>query len=116
MCVCRRCVQGAALFNDSNIEFACLAGAKDTIVETYPGQHTSLSVLSWFKSQTHACDVVHVHEWGGIFKDLALYIHMQQGPAGCRLAVEPHGGHVWSQQGRVRVVCGAQGNTTVLLV
>lgn len=47
------------------------------------------------------CDVIHVHEWGGVFADLVTLNHFRQLQPGLRVAVEPHGGHVWSQLGEV---------------
>jgi hypothetical protein len=47
------------------------------------------------------CDIVHAHEWGGVFADLVMINHFRQLQSGLRIAIEPHGGHVWSQLGEV---------------
>lgn len=47
------------------------------------------------------CDIVHAHEWGGVFADVVTMNHFRQLRQGLRIAVEPHGGHVWSQLGEM---------------
>jgi len=47
------------------------------------------------------CDIVHAHEWGGVFADLVMMNHIKQMQSGLRIAIEPYGGHVWSQLGEV---------------
>ena len=47
------------------------------------------------------CDVVHAHEWGGVFADVVTANHFRQLTPGLRIAIEPHGGHVWSQLGEM---------------
>lgn len=52
----------------------CL-GAKLTdlccqVVETYPYEGLSHAALAWLKSNLALCDVIHVHEWGGVFIDV----------------------------------------------
>jgi len=47
------------------------------------------------------CDIVHAHEWGGVFADLVMTNHFRQLQSGLRVAIEPHGGHVWSQLGEI---------------
>ena len=45
--------------------------------------------------------MVHAHEWGGVFADLVTAVHYRQLHPGLRVAIEPHGGHVWSQLGEL---------------
>lgn len=47
------------------------------------------------------CDIVHAHEWGGVFADLVTLNHFRGLQPGLRIAIEPHGGHVWSQLGEM---------------
>ena len=47
------------------------------------------------------CDIVHAHEWGGVFADIVTMNHFRQLQLGLRVAIEPHGGHVWSQLGEM---------------
>lgn len=42
-----------------------------------------------------------MHEWGGVFVDIIMMNHLRQLHPGLRIAVEPHGGHVWSQLGEM---------------
>ena len=44
--------------------------AADQVVETYPYESLSHAALAWLKSNLALCDVVHVHEWGGVFIDV----------------------------------------------
>lgn len=44
---------------------------------------------------------MHAHEWGGVFADLVTMNHFRRLQPGLRIAIEPHGGHVWSQLGEV---------------
>ena len=39
-------------------------------METYPYEGLSHASLAWLKSNLDKCDVVHVHEWGGVFVDV----------------------------------------------
>ncbi len=40
------------------------------MVETHPYESLSHASLAWLKSNLALCEVVHVHEWGGVFVDL----------------------------------------------
>ena len=44
--------------------------ATDQVVETYTYESLSHAALAWLKSNLALCDVVHVHEWGGVFVDI----------------------------------------------
>ena len=44
--------------------------APNQVVETYPYESLSHASLAWLKSNLALCDVVHVHEWGGVFVDV----------------------------------------------
>ena len=39
-------------------------------METYPYEGLSHAALAWLKSNLALCDVIHVHEWGGVFVDV----------------------------------------------
>lgn len=53
------------------------------------------SNLTGPSSAQDRCDIIHVHEWGGAFVDLVTAVHLRQLKPGLRVAVIPHGGHVW---------------------
>ena len=38
-------------------------------METYPYEQLSHAVLAWLQQNLARCDVVHAHEWGGVFVD-----------------------------------------------
>lgn len=68
----------------------------------------SLAVIQWLQHEGSHCDVVHAHEWGGLFQHASLYTRLRLSRPGLRLIIEPHGGHVWAMQGRaayLRAVC-----------
>ena len=52
------------------------------IVETYPYERLSHAVLAWVDANLHRCDVIHGHEWGGVFVDLATVLHLRQARPG----------------------------------
>jgi hypothetical protein len=52
------------------------------IVETHPYEALSHAVLAWLDKNLDRCDLVHVHEWGGVFVDIitsAAYRQLKPG-------------------------------------
>ncbi|KAK9809161.1 hypothetical protein WJX72_010415 [[Myrmecia] bisecta] len=84
-----------------SVKFTCLQKRHflPQVVETYPYEQLSYAVLAWVREHEHQCDIIHAHEWGGVFDPLATWAAHHQLRPGLRLAVEPHGGHQWSTQG-----------------
>ena len=98
------------------------------VIETHPYEQLSHAVLAWLQQNLGRCDVVHAHEWGGVFVDAitanayrqlkpgaAQLLHGHQAVqvmlaaltgwkarAGLRVVVESHGGHFWSTQGQAQ--------------
>jgi hypothetical protein len=81
------------------VEVSCLPALDNDIVEIYPTQQLSIAVVKWHTSLQRKCDVIHAHEWGGIYKDLAVHLQSQPEPSQGRLILQAHGGHMWSQHG-----------------
>ena len=78
------------------MEVSCLVPALDKdLVESYPTQQLSIAVVNWYTSLQRKCDVIHAHEWGGMYKDLAVHLQLQ--PSQGQLVLQTHGGHMWSQ-------------------
>lgn len=48
------------------------------VVETFPYERMSHAVVAWVDENLHRCDVIHVHEWGGVFVDLATLLSLRQ--------------------------------------
>lgn len=54
------------------------------MVETFPYEALSHAALAWLEANLARCDVVHVHEWGGVFVDVitaAAYRQLKPGEA-----------------------------------
>lgn len=92
-------------YNKQSILLECLE-SKDfthrnrTVVYTSPYDETAFATVQWVKQHQHECDVIHFHEWGGHFGALALYLLLESNNYRRPITVvEPHGGHLWSQQG-----------------
>lgn len=47
------------------------------MVETYPYEQLSHAVLRWLQEDIDRCDVIHGHEWGGIFSDLVTSVYLR---------------------------------------
>jgi hypothetical protein len=53
----------------ASVEGLCVCAARQ-VVETFPYEVLSHAALAWLEANLGACDVVHVHEWGGAFVDV----------------------------------------------
>lgn len=62
-----------------NLDWECLEPAhfQPEVVETYPYEQLSHAVLRWFEEDTDRCDIIHGHEWGGIFTDLVTATYLR---------------------------------------
>ena len=65
------------------------------VAESLPFEKAAHAALAWLSENHAKCDVVHGHEWGGIFVDIITAVHYRQAAPGLRFAVETHGGHIW---------------------
>ncbi|CAL8462880.1 g2414 [Coccomyxa elongata] len=87
------------------VEYRCLEQqhfSPPQMVETHPYEALSHAVLAWLEQNQARCDVVHAHEWGGVFVDVITSVAYRQLKPGLRVVVEAHGGHFWSTQGSVQ--------------
>ena len=48
------------------------------VVETYPYEQLSHAVVAWMDENLDRCDIVHTHEWGGVFSDLSTLANLRQ--------------------------------------
>lgn len=48
------------------------------VVETEPYEQLSHAVVAWVRDNINRCDVIHAHEWGGLFIDLATLDNYRQ--------------------------------------
>ena len=48
------------------------------VVETEPYEGLSHAVVAWVRENIGICDVIHAHEWGGLFLDLATLDNYRQ--------------------------------------
>ena len=48
------------------------------VVDTYPYEQLSHAVVAWVDENLDRCDIVHTHEWGGVFADLATLANLRQ--------------------------------------
>ena len=48
------------------------------VVETYWYEQLSHAVLMWLLQNRARCDLVHVHEWGGVFADVVTATAFRQ--------------------------------------
>lgn len=54
------------------------------MVETHPYEALSHAVLAWLEQNQARCDVVHAHEWGGVFVDVITSVaYRQLKPGAC---------------------------------
>lgn len=54
----------------------------EQIVETHPYEALSHAALAWLEAHLADCDLVHAHEWGGVFADIitaAAYRQLKPG-------------------------------------
>ncbi|KAK9821580.1 hypothetical protein WJX81_008053 [Elliptochloris bilobata] len=100
------CQEGARIHSHSpdHVTFACLEAQhfQPEVVETFPYEQLSHAVLAWLQQNLGRCDVVHAHEWGGVFVDAITANAYRQLKPGLRFVVESHGGHFWSTQGQAQ--------------
>ena len=86
LCTCQQPCQGKL----ASCAFLASAASLPWLASHWEPQRTGIA---------RRCQIVHAHEWGGVFADLVTLNHFRQVQPGLRIAVEPHGGHVWSQLG-----------------
>ena len=48
------------------------------VVETHPYEKLSHAVVAWVDENLDRCDIIHTHEWGGVFTDLATLVNFRQ--------------------------------------
>lgn len=53
-------------------------------METWPYEQLSHAVLAWLEQHKASCDVLHVHEWGGMAVDIITANHYRQIKDGMR--------------------------------
>ena len=79
------CMTGSGpLLRDTTSCSERVSGAQ--VVETFPYEALSHAALAWLQQNLAACDVVHAHEWGGVFVDVitaSAYRQLKPGPAWC---------------------------------
>ncbi len=59
-------------------------GCHTQMVETHPYEALSHAVLAWLEQNQARCDVVHAHEWGGVFVDVITSVAYRQLKPGAR--------------------------------
>ena len=70
------------------------------VIRTHYWEAQSLAVLRWLDRNHHRCQLIHGHEWGGVFAYLALVLHSDPlRYPNTHLMIIPHGGHMWSRLG-----------------
>ena len=70
------------------------------LVSTHYWEGHALAVLRWLDRNPGRCDILHGHEWGGVFAYLALVLQLDPDRyLGLHLMLGTHGGHMWSQIG-----------------
>ena len=47
-------------------------------METHPHEQLSHAVLAWLDVNLQRCDVIHMHEWGGLAVHIATAAHLRQ--------------------------------------
>lgn len=74
------CQEARAVNSKAGVEFDCLEQRhfQPEVVQTYPYEQLSHAVLAWLQENSHRCDVVHGHEWGGAFLDAITALHFRQ--------------------------------------
>lgn len=89
------------------MEFLCLKQEhfEPEVLEASPYERLSHAALAWLAGSSRLCDLVHGHEWGGVMVDAATASYYRQLRPGLRLAIEPHGGHIWCAYMRLRCPC-----------
>ena len=74
------CKTAKTIQEKNNLRWECLEPAhfKPEVVETYPYEQLSHAVLKWLQEDPDRCDVIHGHEWGGVFVDLVTMVNLRQ--------------------------------------
>ena len=74
------CKNARSINEKPNMRWECLEPAHfiPDIVETYPYEQLSHAVLNWFREDPDRCDVIHGHEWGGVFIDMITMSYLRQ--------------------------------------
>lgn len=74
------CKNARTINEKANMRWECLEPAHfiPDIVETYPYEQLSHAVLNWFREDPDRCDVIHGHEWGGVFIDMITMSYLRQ--------------------------------------
>lgn len=65
---------------ETNGTFTCLEERHflPKIIETHPYASLAQAALNWLQEHQNECDLVHAHEWGGVFTDLITAVHFRQ--------------------------------------
>ena len=73
------CKSARAVNQQPNLDWECLEPShfQPEVVETYPYEQLSHAVLRWLKEDPDRCDIIHGHEWGGIFNDLVTSAYLR---------------------------------------
>lgn len=73
------CKSARAVNQQPNLDWECLEPShfQPEVVETYPYEQLSHAVLKWLQEDTDRCDIIHGHEWGGIFNDLVTSAYLR---------------------------------------
>ena len=74
------CDEAKTINQKNNLKFECLEPEhfKPDIVETYPYEQLSHAIVKWLKEDPDRCDVIHGHEWGGVFIDVIMATYLRQ--------------------------------------
>ena len=68
------------------------------MTDTYPWERAGMAVMNWLLADDQGCDIVHVHEWGGLGAPLGVFHRFKGFRPGVPVVVQEHGGHRWSTQ------------------
>lgn len=70
------------------------------VVYMTPFSTVAIAVVNWLEDPDTHCDIIHSHEWGGVFTYATLHTRLRLNRPGTRYAVQLHGGHMWSFPGK----------------
>lgn len=95
-----------AWFAEYGVNFMCLkpedllSDDGSSLVSTQYWDAYSYGVLRWLDRHPGECEVVHGHEWGGMYANLALVLQLNPDKyPNMRLVISTHGGHMWASIG-----------------
>ena len=95
----RRALAAMGVYYDCLLASDLQPDGLQIVANQYWEAHT-LAVVSWLDRHVGQCDIVHGHEWGGVFAYLAILLQLDpQRFPGLHLMLGTHGGHMWSQLG-----------------